>query len=98
MELVDPGQTPEMAAERAQTRKELSEAIGKLSQEHRAALVLRDVHGLPYEEIAQILDVNLNTVKSRIGRARAALRAILLERRNFPAGRASKGAEGRDGK
>lgn len=98
VELVDPGQTPEMAAERAQTRKELSEAIGKLSQEHRAALVLRDVHGLPYEEIAQILDVNLNTVKSRIGRARAALRAILLERRNFPAGRASKGAEGRDGK
>ena len=98
MELVDPGQTPEMAAERAQTRQELSEAIGKLSQEHRAALVLRDVHGMTYEEIAEILDVNLNTVKSRISRARAALRAILSEGRNFPAGRASKGAEGRDGK
>lgn len=62
------------------------------------ALVLRDVHGMTYEEIAQILDVNLNTVKSRISRARAALRAILSEGRNFPAGRASKGAEGRDGK
>ena len=63
-----------------------------------AALVLRDVHGMTYEEIAEILDVNLNTVKSRISRARAALRAILSEGRNFPAGRASKGAEGRDGK
>lgn len=98
VEPVDPGQTPEMAVERAQTRRELNEAIGQLSQEHRAALVLRDVHGLAYEEIAQILDVNLNTVKSRISRARAALRAILSETRNFPAGRASKGAEGRDGK
>ena len=98
VELVDPGQTPEMAVEREQTKRELSEAIGQLSQEHRAALVLRDVHGLPYEEIAEILDVNLNTVKSRISRARAALRAILSETRNFPVGRASKGAEGRDGK
>ena len=98
MELVDPGQTPEMAAESAQTRRELTEAIGQLSQEHRAALVLRDVHGLPYEEIAQILDVNLNTVKSRISRARASLRAILSRERNFPAEPASKGAEGRDEK
>ena len=39
--------------------------------------MLRDVQGLPYEQIAEILNLNLNTVKSRISRARGALRAIL---------------------
>lgn len=73
----DPNETPEGAAERRQTRRELAQAIAALSQEHRAALVLRDVQGLSYEEISEVLDVNLNTVKSRISRARAALREIL---------------------
>ena len=59
-------------------RRDLAEAISQLGSEQRAALILRDVQGLPYEEIAQILDLNLNTVKSRISRARGALREILL--------------------
>ena len=86
-EPVDPAETPEMAARRvvdhpdscrAELRRDLAEAISQLGSEQRAALILRDVQGLPYEEIAQILDLNLNTVKSRISRARSALREILL--------------------
>ena len=77
METVDPAETPEQALERGQLRQELQSAIGKLNEEQRAALVLRDVQGLPYEQIAEILNLNLNTVKSRISRARGALRAIL---------------------
>ena len=77
METVDPAETPEQALERGQLRQELQSAIGKLNEEQRAALVLRDVQSLPYEQIAEILNLNLNTVKSRISRARGALRAIL---------------------
>jgi RNA polymerase sigma-70 factor (ECF subfamily) len=78
-EPVDPQETPEKALDRRELRQELQRAIARLSEEQRAALVLRDVQGLPYEEIAQILDLNLNTVKSRISRARAALRQMLRE-------------------
>ncbi len=74
---IDPTDTPERAAARSETRSQLRTAIAGLSDEHRTVLVLRDVHGLSYEEIASVLDVNLNTVKSRIARARSALRKIL---------------------
>ena len=73
----DESETPERAAESRETRAQLACAIGRLNDEHRAAILLRDVHGLSYEEIASVLDVNLNTVKSRIARARANLRSIL---------------------
>lgn len=79
----DAGDTPEKAAERRQTRLELTEAIARLSEEHRVALVLRDVHGLSYEQIADVLEINLNTVKSRISRARAALRTILADEKEL---------------
>ena len=73
----DNAAAPETVIEIKDTRSQLSRAIGTLSDEHRAAILLRDVHGLSYEEIASVLDVNLNTVKSRISRARANLRSIL---------------------
>ena len=47
------------------------------------ALVLREVQELSYEEIAQVLEVDLGTVKSRISRARSALRKILQESGNL---------------
>ena len=48
-----------------------------LSPEQRAVVILREVHGLDYDEIARALEIDLGTVKSRLSRARAVLRAAL---------------------
>ncbi len=64
-------------------RRELIDAIERaladLSPELRAAFLLREYHGLEYAEIARALDIELNTVKSRLSRARSALRDALAE-------------------
>jgi RNA polymerase sigma-70 factor (ECF subfamily) len=52
-------------------------AINDLSTEHRAIVVLRDIEGMDYIQISEIMDVELGTVKSRLARARANLRANL---------------------
>jgi len=61
--------------------KELCELVvsklNKLTDEHRTVLILRDVEGMEYNQIARILGVELGTIKSRISRARGALRQIL---------------------
>jgi RNA polymerase sigma-70 factor (ECF subfamily) len=65
------------AAERRALRAALGRAIAELTPEQRAVVLLREVHGLEYDEIARALEVDLGTVKSRLSRARAALRAAL---------------------
>ena len=55
----------------------LEESLGLLSQEHKEVIILRDINGFEYEDIAKILGVSLGTVKSRISRARLSLRKIL---------------------
>ena len=55
----------------------MEQALEKLNPKFRAAVVLRDIEDLNYEEIATVLDVSLGTVKSRILRGREALRKIL---------------------
>jgi RNA polymerase sigma-70 factor (ECF subfamily) len=61
----------------------LSEALGAIDPEARAILILRDMRGLDYKQIAETLEVALGTVKSRIFRARAALREA-MERLESP--------------
>jgi len=60
----------------------LTRALEALSPEHRAVVLLREVHGLDYEEIAAALAISPGTVRSRLSRGRAALRAALSEDRD----------------
>ena len=55
-------------------------ALDQLSEDHRAILVLREMQNCAYEEIAEILDISIGTVRSRLSRARAALKTVLEER------------------
>ena len=59
---------------------DIEAALASLSPEFRAAVVLCDVEGLSYEEIADVLDLKMGTVRSRIHRGRAMLRSALAHR------------------
>ena len=80
----DAEQTPERQSERAELRETLRRSILRLSDEHRTVILLRDVNGLSYEEIAAVLSCSVGTVKSRINRAREKLREILKKEGTFP--------------
>ena len=83
MEVSDPAPTPQEQAESESLREAVRWGLGELSNEHREVLALREFQELSYEEIAQQLDMDLGTVKSRISRARGALRKILLKSGNL---------------
>lgn len=74
---------PQEAVESAELQRAVADGLRELSEDHRQILLLREYQGLSYDEIAQALEVDLGTVKSRISRARRALRKILLERGNL---------------
>jgi RNA polymerase sigma-70 factor (ECF subfamily) len=63
--------------ERVALRQVLQRALADLDPGHQAVLLLRDGHGLEYQEIAEALAMNVGTVKSRLSRARAAVREAL---------------------
>lgn len=74
---------PGFALEQAEREQQLHWALSQLSPEHRAVLVLKDLEGQKYEEIAAILEVPIGTVRSRLHRARLELR-VLLEKSEEP--------------
>jgi RNA polymerase sigma-70 factor, ECF subfamily len=77
--VADRGPSPYEVARDQETHRLIENALKRISVQYRAALVLREVEGLRYEEIAEILEVSLGTVKSRILRGREALRKVLAE-------------------
>lgn len=71
-------ESPEDHAERQELASMIQKALQTLPVDQRMTLVLSDVQGFPYAEIAQITGTNVGTVKSRLSRARASLREFLL--------------------
>jgi RNA polymerase sigma-70 factor (ECF subfamily) len=78
LELPEEEPGPEDMAEREQLREILADILRTLPHDHRVILVLRDMEELSYEEIAEVLGCSLGTVKSRLARARDALRRKFL--------------------
>ncbi len=76
------GASPEKALLTKERVAILYEALDKLSDEHREIITLRDINGYTYEEVAQMLDIEIGTVKSRLFRAREQLKKI-LEQKNY---------------
>ena len=73
----DKSPDPAQVAENKELCDLIQKGINKLDEEQRTIIVLRDIEGMDYEQIAEVLDTELGTVKSRLSRARAALRQIL---------------------
>jgi RNA polymerase sigma-70 factor (ECF subfamily) len=76
----NPGPTLEEMAQTAELGGAIQKALGALPPEQRLAVILSDVQGLDYTEIAVVMGVSLGTVKSRLNRARSRLRSHLLQR------------------
>ena len=74
LRVADEGSGPEVRAERGQLEGALHRAIAELPEERRVVIVLRDLEGLSYEEIALALGLELGTVRSRLHRARMDLK------------------------
>lgn len=70
---------PGHALEMAEEERRVHEALARLSAEHRAVLVMKDLEGQKYEDMAEILAVPIGTIRSRLHRARLELRDVLLE-------------------
>ncbi|NOT33711.1 MAG: sigma-70 family RNA polymerase sigma factor [Candidatus Eisenbacteria bacterium] len=77
MVLADPVEGQDVAMQREQLQSLIGKAIAVVPEKYRIALVLRDVEGLAYEEIGQVLGIPGGTVRSRINRARGMLKRKL---------------------
>lgn len=83
--VADCGDLPEEVIEKNEVRVKVHRAINRLPEHHRTMIVLKDIQGRSYQEIADMLGINMGTVKSRISRARASLKEELdkLEEQNL---------------
>ena len=78
LQIADAAPTPEVALDQRELAQAIQSALAQLPDDQRTAIVLRDVEGFDYAEIADITRASLGTVKSRISRGRARLREILI--------------------
>jgi len=76
-EVADWTHSPAKLAEGSELNRLLQQSIRRLSPEHRAVIILRDIQGLSYAEIAEITESSLEAVKSRLFRARSQLKSML---------------------
>lgn len=94
LDIVDESFSPELEYEKAELRAALGHAIASLSEEHRKIIIMRDVNGMTYNEIGEILSLGEGTVKSRLFRARDRLRAVLEKQGNISPSFASNKKKG----
>ncbi len=78
--LADGRESPFESARQAQLRATVESALREVPESFRTVVILREVEGMAYDEIAEILGIHMGTVKSRLMRGRAALRTLLEER------------------
>ncbi|PKM71922.1 MAG: RNA polymerase subunit sigma [Firmicutes bacterium HGW-Firmicutes-16] len=90
LEIPDERFSPETLVEKKELREAVNRGLMSLSKDYRAILLLREIDGLSYEEIAEALALEEGTVKSRIFRARKRLCSILTADGNFSFGLTSK--------
>ena len=81
----DPNPGPPESMEKKEIRQRVQQALNRLEPEDAAVILLRDLQDVPYEEVARVLEVPIGTVKSRLHRARQALKSELAS--YFYAGR-----------
>ena len=96
LDIADESQSPEMLLESSLTRDAVRRGLDSLPPDYKQILLLREIQGLSYEEIAAALGIESGTVKSRIFRARKRLCTFLIEDGNIPEFRSSgkmKGGE-----
>lgn len=98
LEIEDISYSPETVYDRTELRESIGKALNMLSEEHKQVLILREINGLSYEEIAEVLSLEEGTVKSRIYRGREKLCRILSSEGNIFSFASSKGSERRAGK
>ena len=82
--LIDPSESPYDAAVHQENRARVEAALARVPEPFRTTLILRDIEGFVYEEVAEMQGVNLGTVKSRLVRGRACLKGLLMAEK--PAG------------
>jgi RNA polymerase sigma-70 factor, ECF subfamily len=75
--LTDSGETPQEYAENRELGSQIEAAMGRLRPEYRTAILLRHVEGHSYDEVSEIMEVPLGTVKTYIHRARSELKELL---------------------
>lgn len=80
---VDTSPQPQETVEHREAQKLLQEGLSALPEEYRKVLILREIEGLSYTEIAESASIELGTVKSRISRGRSLLRNFLSGNGNF---------------
>lgn len=74
---------PEDVLLRQERKDALEDALQELKEDHRSVIVLREIQGLSYQEIAEVLETSEGTVKSRINRGRKKLKEILMDMELF---------------
>lgn len=96
MDVADESQSPEKVLEQKMTREAVRRGLAQLPEDQREILLLREIQGLSYEEIGEVLQVEPGTVKSRIFRARKKLCELLIKDGNIPDSYTSNASRGGD--